>query len=121
MEKTIFIIDADATRKNNTSSRLRTQEYEVDSTRSGFQALNLLENNKYNCVLLFDSPIDMPWNELFHLIRVIGDKEKIPVLFISKTTEKEELEEAYLAGLQDFISFTPNYFGELIKKMSKIC
>jgi len=119
MNKTILISDKDVTRRNNTASRLRVSGYEVELATGGFHVCHLIEKAQFFCVIIFDNQHDMSGLEILSLSRTVHDKSELPIIYIAKTSDKGLVMEAFENGLNEFITFTPQFYNSILEKLKK--
>lgn len=115
----ILLIDGDSKRRNNFASRLRVQGYDVELATGGFHALHLVEKFNYFCLIILENMHDMPGSEILTLSRVIKEKEELPIIYISKTTDQNEVLSAFENGANDFIVYSPKCYSSIIEKLEK--
>jgi PleD family two-component response regulator len=119
MSDLILLVDGDTNRKNNFASRLRVQGYDVELPNGGFHALHLIEKMEYFSIIIIGNTHDMPGLEILSLIRNHKDKEELPVIFINKTTNQEDVLSAFEYGANDFIVYSPQCFSSVVEKLKK--
>jgi CheY-like chemotaxis protein/HPt (histidine-containing phosphotransfer) domain-containing protein len=90
----------------------------VRVARNGEEALGLLKNNRFDCVLM---DIQMPVMDGFgatRLIRLDAELAGIPVIAMTANASKENRERCLASGMDDFISkpFNPEQFYQTIAK-----
>ena len=82
----ILLVEDDKDLNLVTTSYLKTSGFDVTSVYNGLDALNKLEEEKYDLIL---SDIMMPLCDGFELARQVREKdESIPVLFMSARDDK---------------------------------
>ena len=112
----ILLVDQDAERRNQSSSRLRGSGYKVELGTGGFHTVHLAEKNEYHMVLLRDDMEDMSGLEIVNLIRTTFTKEKLPILVLSRLSNQDDIIETILNGANDLLVYTNNY-NDLLKKI----
>lgn len=123
-ENIVLIIDQNANRKNNLSSRLRMMGYSTELCSSGFQAVHLLEQSEkskktYSIVLIIGESEDMPGREILLLARQINDsKTKLPILYINKDKDPDEILQIIKEGANDYIVESHND-SQIVSKIQK--
>ena len=113
----ILLIDSDATRSDQSISRLRSSGFTVQLSTKGFQTLNLVENNTYKLAIIVEDLTDMSGQEILMHIRATHSKEEMPIISIHSTKNQEELIDFFTFGANDFLA-NSNDFGKLFKKIS---
>jgi CheY-like chemotaxis protein len=92
--------------------------YEVTTVDDGKEALEAIESEEFNLIIL---DLFMPKKSGLELIEIIRNELNIdtPILILSRTHLDETIQKAYNAGANDFIvkPFEPE---ELIVKITKI-
>lgn len=123
-ENIVLIIDQNANRKNNLSTRLRMIGYSTEISSSGFQAIHLLEqseksNKSYSIVLILGESEDMPGREILLLARQINSsKTKLPILYINKDKDPDEILQIIKEGANDYIVEGQND-SQIVTKIQK--
>ena len=74
--KFALIADIDTSFRNKISSMLRTNGYTVDQAKEGMQVFHMMENQKYQFVILGDRVQDMPSEEVISLMQT----EEVPIV-----------------------------------------
>ena len=115
----ILLVDNDPVRRNNTSSRLRVQNIETELATGGFHAVHLVENNKYDLVIIIEDMEDMSAFEVMGLIRTQFPGNKLPILYSSRSTAEQTILAGVEAGASDYLVLSDN-FNELLKKIEKL-
>ena len=99
----ILVIDDDEIHLSMVEILLES-EYEIVTTKSGKEALELLLRGPAPNLILLD--IIMPnmdgW-ETFNRIKAISLLRSVPIIFLSGISETEEVDRAYKIGAVDFI------------------
>ena len=116
----ILVLDEDATRRNNFTSRLRLQEFDTEIGTGGFHALHLLEKENYHVIVIFDDMHDMPGEEIVGLMRSHFAKEKLPILFISKKPDPVAADELFKLGIDDYLPYSPQFFAQVLEKIKLV-
>ncbi|WP_127718125.1 PleD family two-component system response regulator [Halobacteriovorax sp. HLS] len=119
MNNLILLIDGDTNRKNNFASRLRVQGYDVELANGGFHSVHLVEKQEYFSVIIMGNTHDMPGLEILSLIRNVKTKDQLPIIFVNKTTNQEDVLACFEFGANDFIVYSPQCFNSIIEKLKK--
>lgn len=119
MSEQLLLIDGDTNRQNNFASRLRVQGYDVELPNGGFHALHLVEKVDYFAVIIIGNTQDMPGLEILSLMRNHKDKEGLPIIYINKTTNQDDVLSAFEYGANDFIVYSPQCFNSVVEKLKK--
>ncbi|ATH06997.1 hypothetical protein BIY24_03315 [Halobacteriovorax marinus] len=115
----LLIADSDPDRRNNFSSRLRVQGYQIEQSLEGFQTIHLIEENKYAALILMGNFPDMRGLEILSLARAAKSKEELPIIFISNGKDQEEVLTAFEYGANDIIVYSDKCFASLMEKLKK--
>ena len=100
----IYLIDDDEI--HLTTAELYLQdEYEVHKAKSGQEALDYINNNKFipNIILLDLMMPNMTGWEVFRRLRQIDSLKNVPIAFVTSIAEKEEKNKALKMGIADYI------------------
>lgn len=123
-ENIVLIIDQNANRRNNLSSRLRMMGYSTELSSSGFHSIALLEEAQkqkkfYRIILIMEDAEDMPGREILLLMRTINtSKTALPILYINKDKDPDEILEVIKDGANDYIVESHND-GQIVTKVKK--
>ncbi len=116
MKKSILIVDDD---KSNLimAQKLLDEQYRVAAVNSGMLALEYLERNRPDLILL---DIQMPQMNGFEVMKKIQKSQewkKIPVIFLTADRDPETEENCFLLGAMDYIGkpFVPTIMLMRIK------
>ena len=113
----ILLVEDDKDLNLVTTSYLKTSGFDVASVYNGLDALNKLEEEKYDLIL---SDIMMPLCDGFELARQVREKdESIPILFMSARDDKPTKQLGYKVGIDDYIT-KPFDLDELVLKIKAI-
>ena len=113
----ILLVEVDKDLNLVTTSYFKTSGFDVTSVYNGLDALNKLEEEKYDLIL---SDIMMPLCDGFELARQVREKdESIPVLFMSARDDKPTKQLGYKVGIDDYIT-KPFDLDELVLKIKAI-
>ncbi len=107
----VLIVSENINFRNILAGKLRTQDnFEVEFATGGFHLLHLLEKHKdINLIICNEDMADMPAHEIITMIRLIKTKAELPILFISKNGDEEEICDLIFLGANDYIVQTANY------------
>lgn len=96
---------------------LKEQSYDFSFAVNGSQAVDLIENNPYDLILL---DVMMPEMNGFEVCKYLKSKEEykdIPVIFLTARTDIDSINQAFQVGGSDFIS-KPFHPEELLARVS---
>ncbi len=107
----ILIASENMNFRNILAGKLRMFEsFEVEFATGGFHLLHLMENKRdYNLVICNEDMLDMSAQEIISLVRLSKTKTELPILFISKTNDEEEICDMIFLGANDYIVQTTNF------------
>lgn len=100
----VLIIDDVADNLQVIGSILMEQNYDVSFARSGEEAIGILENNKFDLILL---DILMPVMDGFEVCKKIKEKPEIkntPIIFLTARSDIDSVVKGFDLGAQDYIS-----------------
>ena len=119
MSNLILLVDGDTNRKNNFASRLRVQGFDVELSNGGFHSVHLCENFDYSSVIIIGDSHDMPGLEILNLLRSYKNKEDLPIIFINKTNNQEDVLTAFDFGANDYIVYSPKCYSSIVEKLNR--
>ena len=102
-KKKIFLIDDDTIFHDMVVSIL-SDKYNVETSKSGHDALIQLVKYSPDLILLDIVMPDMDGWTTFHKIRGISLLQRVPVAFITSLSESEGLEQARRLGASDYFT-----------------
>ncbi len=102
MSKKILLAEDDLNFGDVLKSYLSLNDYEVDLANDGLKAFEYFNNNNYNLCIL---DVMMPKMDGFQLAKKIKEKnQKIPIIFLTAKTMKEDVIEGFKVGADDYIT-----------------
>jgi len=116
----IYLIDDDEI--HLTTAELYLQdEYEVHKAKSGQEAIDYINNNKFvpHIILLDLMMPNMTGWEVFKKLRQIDSLKNTPIAFVTSISEEEEKKKAFKMGIADYI-FKPFNMTELKSRVKDI-
>ncbi|MBD5543689.1 MAG: response regulator [Lachnospiraceae bacterium] len=119
MGKHILVVDDDAMNVRMAEFILKQQQYQVLKASSGMECLEVLKDQPVDLVLL---DIEMPEMNGMQTLERIREEErflKIPVMFLTASTELEDMENAQRLGAAGYVKkpFLPQ---ELLDRVEKV-
>lgn len=119
MSKHILVVDDDAMNVRMAEFILKQQQYQVLKAGSGMECLEVLKNQLVDLVLL---DIEMPGMNGMQTLEQIREEERflqIPVMFLTASTELEDMENAQKLGAAGYVKkpFLPQ---ELLDRVEKV-
>lgn len=121
-KKKILLVEDDAFVSDIYNTKLNHEGFEVILAENGLKAIEALEKEIPDCILL---DIIMPYMDGMETLKKIKEKEewkKIPVILLTNLSEKEKIEEALNFGADDFLiksHFTPSEVLSKVKGLLK--
>jgi DNA-binding response OmpR family regulator len=96
--------------RNILASKLRLEGFFVEFVSGGFHLLHALEVHKNtDMIILNEDMSDMPSHEIISMLRNMKSKSELPVVFISKNGNEDEICELILTGANEYIIQTANF------------
>lgn len=95
---------------------LEQEDFEVTPAKSVFEAKRLLNENKYNLIIL---DVMLPDGNGFELCKFIKEKEKTPVIFLTAKDEEQDVVNGLELEAEDYI-IKPFRTRELILRINNI-
>ncbi len=95
---------------------LEQEDFEVTPAKSVFEAKQLLNENKYNLIIL---DVMLPDGNGFELCKFIKEKEKTPVIFLTAKDEEQDVVNGLELEAEDYI-IKPFRTRELILRINNI-
>jgi len=115
-QKTILIVD-DTETNVETLLELLEDKYDVLATLSGTDALQMLEEESVDLILLDIVMPDMDGYEVCKRLKQNAPTRDIPVVFITAKTDEDSIEKAYELGGVDYIT-KPFRAREVLSRIS---
>lgn len=95
---------------------LDQEDFEVTPAKSVFEAKRLLNENKYNLIIL---DVMLPDGNGFELCKFIKEKEKTPVIFLTAKDEEQDVVNGLELEAEDYV-IKPFRTRELILRINNI-
>ncbi len=114
LNKTILVVDDEVMNIKAIQFIFKNENmYDVIGVEGGEAALQLLEREKVDLILL---DIDMPEMDGFETLRRIREKSDIPVVFTTADKEMDTIQKAVSLGVDDYITkpFLPTIIKEIV-------
>ncbi len=113
----ILVVDDEKLIREVIKEYCENENYEVDEASNGEEALNLIQNNSYDLLIL---DIMMPKLDGFSLCKKINDKD-IPIIILSARTDEFDKLMGFDLGIDDYITkpFSPKELIARIKAVLK--
>ena len=105
--------------RNILAGKLRLESFEVEFANGGFHMLHLLEKfSDYKMIIINEDMHDMSALEIIALVRLVKTKQELPILFISKSNNEEDIWNLVLTGANEYIVQSPN-FNPILERTNK--
>lgn len=114
--KSLLVVDDNEMNRDVLSRRLEKAGYEVIAVEDGKKALNVLENHKFDLVLL---DIMMPEMDGFATLEAIRGKQEtkeLPVVMLTSVNELDDVKRCIGLGANDYV-LKPYDIDELKKRI----
>lgn len=100
-KKNILVVDDEKEIADLLEIHLMSQEYNVKKAKNGLEALKLLENEKFDLVLL---DVMMPKMDGKETLKHIREKWNIPVIMVTAKTSGKDKIEGLTLGADDYVT-----------------
>ena len=97
----ILLAEDDRVLRDITVMYLTKNGLQVDVTDNGNSACQLIEMNRYDCIVL---DIMMPGKDGREVCRLIRNKYDVPVIFLTALGEEHDIVEGYEVGADEYIT-----------------
>ncbi len=102
----ILIVDDEEVIRETLKDILKNENYDLEEAKEGQEALNLIKNNKFDCVLL---DIKMPKMDGIEVLeKALEINPDVPIIMITGHGNEETAFEAAKKGAYDFINKPPD-------------
>jgi DNA-binding response OmpR family regulator len=104
MPARILIVDDHPKNIQVIASHLNKEKYHLSFATEGKKALDIVESNKFDLILL---DINMPEMDGFEVCKTLQENERsksIPVIFLSANTDEESIKKGFSLGAVDYIT-----------------
>lgn len=118
MKKRILIVEDTKTIVMVERLMLAGQNYDIDIACNGREGLEKVRSQKPDLVLLDIMMPEMDGIEVCRQLKSSSDTRHIPVVMVTTKGEPERVEQAFVAGCDDYVTKPIDKF-ELISKVSK--
>ena len=90
--------------------------YEVDMAHDGLEALDKVEQNNYDCIII---DIMMPKMDGFEAVKNIKKYKNIPIIIMSAKTEEYDILHGFSLGIDDYVCkpFSPRQIMARVKAL----
>jgi len=112
----ILIVDDVSKNIQVLGSILRKEGYQIAYATNGKDALSIVENNKFDLILLDIMMPEMDGFEVCKILKENPNTKKIPVIFLTAKTEPESIIKGFEIGGQDYVT-KPFNSNELLARV----
>jgi len=118
MAKRILIVDDDEMVRIAVSELLKPEGYEIDSVSSAKEALDKIEGEKYDLLVLDIIMPEMDGLELCRRVRANKDLVEVPIIFLTAKSREQDRINGMEAGANLFLSkpISPAKLLELVSE-----
>ncbi|MEO0531306.1 MAG: response regulator [Planctomycetota bacterium] len=122
-QKTILLIEEDATLREITQFRLELLGHEVVLTVSGDEALTWLSKQLPDAIVVGHYLPDMDGTELIDRLSNDLRTSEVPVMLLSPNAELEDVQKAFNAGADDYLvtPYDPLMLEDKLKRLTTSC
>jgi DNA-binding response OmpR family regulator len=99
-QKRILVVDDEAPMRKLLSINLETCGYHVHAARDGFEALQLLNEQPFDLVLL---DISMPGLDGLQILEIVRTSFDIPIVIVSARSNESDKLAAFSRGADDYL------------------
>lgn len=113
----ILIVDDETKIREVVSEYAKASNYECDQASNGKDAIEMVRNNNYNCVIL---DIMMPELDGFSACKKIKAIKNVPIIMLSARQEEDDKLFSFEMGVDDYVTkpFSPK---ELMARIKAVC
>ncbi len=102
--KKILTVDDSPTFLHELAEELQKEGYDVIPAKSGKEALELLEVQPVDCILLDLLMPELSGQETCQIIKTIPDRQNVPVLILTAVEDTKSMVDVINAGADDYVS-----------------
>lgn len=121
-QKTILLIEEDATLREITQFRLELLGHEVTPTVSGDEALTWLGKDLPDAIVVGHFLPDMDGMELIDRLSNDMRTSEVPVMLLSPNAELDDVQKAFNAGADDYLvtPYDPLMLESKLKRLTSV-
>lgn len=110
----ILIVDDEENIREVVREYAQLNEYDTDEASDGFEAIEKVKNNSYDCIIL---DVMMPRLDGFSACREIRKIAEVPIIILSARTEEYDKLFGFELGVDDYVSkpFSPKELMARVK------
>jgi DNA-binding response OmpR family regulator len=102
--RTILVVDDDEAMRNGLKRILESEKFKVITAADGIELSRVLESTPLELILL---DVNLPWVDGFKLCELIQshkDLKKVPLVFVSASKHKDDIERGFAVGASDYVT-----------------
>lgn len=102
--RSILVVDDDEIMRNGLKRILEAEGYKVLVASDGMELSKILENSRFDMILL---DVNLPWVDGYELCRLIKGNiqlKEIPIVMVSARKTKEDVQKGAEAGCNDYVT-----------------
>jgi CheY-like chemotaxis protein len=99
----VLVVDDELTSLSLVKRMLSRADFEVYACDSATEALKILENHHFDCIITDAIMPKMDGFELVRSLRARADFSKVPILMLTRKRQKEDVAIAVQAGVSDYV------------------
>lgn len=115
-EKTILVVDDQPSLVRLVRDNLESRQYRVTSATEGNKALDIVENEKPDLVIL---DVMMPGMDGYEVCRRIREFSIVPIIMLTARNDQESLVVGFEAGADDYVT-KPFHANELLARVEAV-
>jgi CheY-like chemotaxis protein len=102
--RTVLVVDDDEAIRNGLKRILESEKFKVILVGDGIELARVLESTPLELILL---DVNLPWVDGFKLCELIQshkDLRKVPLVFVSASKNKDDIEKGFAVGASDYVT-----------------
>lgn len=102
--QSILVVDDDEIMRNGLKRILESEGYKVLVASDGMELSKILENSRFDMILL---DVNLPWVDGYELCRLIKSHyalKEVPLILVSARKSKEDIQKGIEAGCNDYVT-----------------
>lgn len=115
-EKTILVVDDQPALVRLVRDNLESRQFRVTHASDGAKALDIVENEKPDLVIL---DVMMPGMDGYEVCRRIREFSTVPIIMLTARNEQESLIQGFEAGADDYVT-KPFHANELLARVEAV-
>ncbi len=115
-EKTVLVVDDQPSLVRLVRDNLESRGFRVTNASDGIRAMDIVENDKPDLVIL---DIMMPGMDGYEVCRRIREFSTVPIIMLTARTEQDSLVQGFEAGADDYVT-KPFHANELLARVEAV-